>query len=252
MLSQGASKVNISLVVLDADAVHASSRRRTSTWSRRRRSVERRTASTTSTSIPLGRMLYAGARWRRAASTQGLNLFAAVLLAVMLQSSGLPLPLAEERAFWTFCASLRVLYPADFHRPPFAGLQRLAGQMSALAGQRAGARANLRGRRAAARRDHDHTRGSARRYVGWTRVSTLMRVWDELLLETSPKMAALAPRGPMRHSSQRRRGRPGRAPRGAAAGFCRLLRELVAVDHCHIIRAEPGRDRGLARGDASC
>ena len=37
---------------------------------------------------------------------------AAVLLAVMLQSSGLPPPLAEERAFWTFCAALRVLYPA--------------------------------------------------------------------------------------------------------------------------------------------
>ena len=84
----------------------------------------------------LGRMLYAWCSLAPGCYTQGLNFFAAVLLAVMLQSSGLPPPLAEERAFWTFCAALRVLYPADFHRPPFAGLQRLAGQMSALAAER--------------------------------------------------------------------------------------------------------------------
>jgi len=151
----------------------------------------------------LGRMLYAWCSLAPGCYTQGLNFFAAVLLAVMLQSSGLPPPLAEERAFWTFCAALRVLYPADFHRPPFAGLQRLAGQMSALAAERLAVPAPVDVAEVADVTQIMSYSWFCSSFVGCVPLSTLLRVWDELLFTSGADGAgdaghSLCPAAPLR------------------------------------------------------
>jgi len=45
---------------------------------------------------------------------------------------------------------------------------------------------------------------------------------------------------------------PVERPRAPRARLLQVVHERVAVDDLNILGAEPGGDRGLARGDASC